>query len=265
MSQVDKHFWSIFERYFFCFSLYARCWLAFAWEPTLRRACKIHSPFILCSLPLLCCPLCPFRRKLHRGGKEQMELWLCPTELWPGKLTFYRKQNVCLTVERLQKMWEGKKTKPSLLLSKPTPKKEAFKTPLQTINMGRLLLALVWLTPNMFLNSSRREGSWGCCVTKLPEAAQAVPAVHTIPLLEFVCIPSFSPSTGPTPQLSWEQQIHHHAGQQAGTDTGGSLCWVAEWRHQGFIAPQTSQRTPVTSPSLWHSSAWVFLTLCCSL
>lgn len=108
--------------------------------------------------------------------------------------------SVCLLVERLQKMWEGQK--PSLLLSKPTPNKEAFRTPLLAINVGSLLLALVWLIPNTFLNSIREEGSWGCCVTNLLEAAQSCSSCAHHPSAGVFCIPSFSLCIGPASQSS---------------------------------------------------------------
>lgn len=217
-------------------------------------------------VPFSCAPLhcfvilCHFRRKVHRGGKEQMELWLYPTELWPDKLTAYRKQSV-FRWKGYRKCGKGKKQTMSPFL-KANSKKGSFQTPFVNNKCGKFT---IWLIPNTFLNSTRKEGSWECCVTNLLEAARSCSSCAHHPSAGVCLYPFLLPVHRTcTPILLRAENLS----MQAGIDTGGSLCWVgwmAEWRHRGFMSSQTSQRTPVRSPSVWHSSAWVFLTLCCSL
>lgn len=49
-------------------------------------------------------------------------------------------------------------------------KKGSFQNPFVNNKRGKLI---IWLIPNTLLNSTRREGSRGCCVTNLLEAARS--------------------------------------------------------------------------------------------
>lgn len=126
-------------------------------------------------------------------------------------------------VERLQKMWEGQKPSHLSFSSSQLQKKEASNPSLLTINMGSLLFdwyqTLFSIAPE---GRAPENAMWQTCL----RLHEAVPAVHTIPLLGLVCIPSFSLCIGPAPQSSWEQRIHHHADQWAGSDTAGLGGWV---------------------------------------
>lgn len=209
-------------------------------------------------VPFSCAPLhcfvilCHFRRKVHRGGKEQMALshWTL------ARQTDSLQETKCLSVERLQKMWEGQKTN-HVSFPQSQLQKRKLSHPFVNNKCGKFT---IWLIPNTFLNGTRREGSWGCYVTNLLEAARSCSSCAHHPSAGVCLHPFLLPVHRTcTPILLRAENLS----MQAGIDTGGSLCWVgwmAEWRHRGFMSSQTSQRTPVRSPSVWHSSAWVFLT-----
>lgn len=159
-SWANRHFQSICESYFSV----SHCTHDTDWRLSQNSPCREPAE---CTVSLPCAPppchsLCPFRRKLSRGGKEQMELWLCLTELWPGKLAAYRKQeNVSSSRQKAtENQGRGKKhplSFPSQL--QKAARHEVFKPSLLKTNVGSLLLALVWLNLSTSERGTQAEAS----------------------------------------------------------------------------------------------------------
>lgn len=171
-----------------------------------------------------------------------MELWPCPTELWPGKLTAYRKLSVCLPVERLQKITERKKNQTIFPSFQADSKKGSFQNPFVNNKCGKLTIGIS-LADSKHVSKEHQKGgfqrmlcdkpAWGS--TNCPSCARHPSAG--------VCTFWFSLCMGPAPQPSWEQWIHHRAGPGRHWHRGEPLLG-GRTETPGFYIPENACQIP---------------------